>query len=83
MATEPPRCAKSSEAERLPRGVQGDAPSSSAAAAATTTEEDEGRGGGKIRLLNGCVPLSHQVAGHMYGKDKGGECRGRGQEGRR
>ncbi|XP_051838594.1 inositol polyphosphate multikinase [Antechinus flavipes] len=24
------------------------------------------------RLLNGCVPLSHQVAGHMYGKDKVG-----------
>ncbi|XP_001375711.3 inositol polyphosphate multikinase isoform X2 [Monodelphis domestica] len=23
-------------------------------------------------LLNGCVPLSHQVAGHMYGKDKVG-----------
>ncbi|KAH0518089.1 Inositol polyphosphate multikinase [Microtus ochrogaster] len=22
------------------------------------------------RLLGGCVPLSHQVAGHMYGKDK-------------
>lgn len=24
------------------------------------------------KLLNGCVPLSHQVAGHMYGKDKVG-----------
>ncbi|KAM4702798.1 inositol polyphosphate multikinase [Rhinophrynus dorsalis] len=24
------------------------------------------------RFLNGCVPLSHQVAGHMYGKDKVG-----------
>ncbi|CAH2322208.1 inositol polyphosphate multikinase, partial [Pelobates cultripes] len=24
------------------------------------------------RSLNGCVPLSHQVAGHMYGKDKVG-----------
>uniref|UniRef100_A0A8C6S3B2 Kinase n=1 Tax=Nannospalax galili TaxID=1026970 RepID=A0A8C6S3B2_NANGA len=24
------------------------------------------------RLLNGCVPLSHQVAGHMYGKDRVG-----------
>ncbi|XP_066478480.1 inositol polyphosphate multikinase [Tiliqua scincoides] len=63
MATEPPRCAENSEAERLPRGVQGDVPSSSAA-------EEEGRDG--VRLLNGCVPLSHQVAGHMYGKDKGG-----------
>ncbi|KAM4670066.1 inositol polyphosphate multikinase isoform 4-T4 [Amazona ochrocephala] len=28
--------------------------------------------GGRRRGLNGCVPLSHQVAGHMYGKDKGG-----------
>ncbi|XP_037659980.1 inositol polyphosphate multikinase isoform X3 [Choloepus didactylus] len=28
--------------------------------------------GGKLRFLNGCVPLSHQVAGHMYGKDKVG-----------
>ncbi|XP_068111422.1 inositol polyphosphate multikinase [Hyperolius riggenbachi] len=26
----------------------------------------------KDKLLNGCVPLSHQVAGHMYGKDKVG-----------
>ncbi|XP_053306134.1 inositol polyphosphate multikinase [Spea bombifrons] len=26
----------------------------------------------KGKLLNGCVPLSHQVAGHMYGKDKVG-----------
>ncbi|XP_053548206.1 inositol polyphosphate multikinase [Bombina bombina] len=24
------------------------------------------------KALNGCVPLSHQVAGHMYGKDKVG-----------
>uniref|UniRef100_A0A8C5MQX6 Kinase n=1 Tax=Leptobrachium leishanense TaxID=445787 RepID=A0A8C5MQX6_9ANUR len=24
------------------------------------------------KFLNGCVPLSHQVAGHMYGKDKVG-----------
>ncbi|XP_054975421.1 inositol polyphosphate multikinase isoform X3 [Sorex araneus] len=28
--------------------------------------------GGTLRFLNGCVPLSHQVAGHMYGKDKVG-----------
>ncbi|XP_063817811.1 inositol polyphosphate multikinase [Pseudophryne corroboree] len=27
---------------------------------------------GHNKLLNGCVPLSHQVAGHMYGKDKVG-----------
>lgn len=25
--------------------------------------------------LNGCVPLSHQVAGHKFGVDKGGEWR--------
>lgn len=29
--------------------------------------------GGTLRFLNGCVPLSHQVAGHMYGKDKVGK----------
>ncbi|KAB0358491.1 hypothetical protein FD754_002647 [Muntiacus muntjak] len=28
--------------------------------------------GGRLRFLNGCVPLSHQVADHMYGKDKVG-----------
>uniref|UniRef100_A0A8D2GPL5 Kinase n=1 Tax=Urocitellus parryii TaxID=9999 RepID=A0A8D2GPL5_UROPR len=28
--------------------------------------------GDRLRFLNGCVPLSHQVAGHMYGKDKVG-----------
>ncbi|XP_015360162.1 inositol polyphosphate multikinase isoform X4 [Marmota marmota marmota] len=28
--------------------------------------------GCRLRFLNGCVPLSHQVAGHMYGKDKVG-----------
>ncbi|KAL4834201.1 hypothetical protein H8958_020921 [Nasalis larvatus] len=27
---------------------------------------------GRLRFLNGCVPLSHQVAGHTYGKDKVG-----------
>ncbi|XP_061491329.1 inositol polyphosphate multikinase isoform X2 [Rhineura floridana] len=69
MATEPWRCAKSREAERLPRGVKVDVLPSSVA---TTLAEDGGEEGGKVRLLNGCVPLSHQVAGHMYGKDKGG-----------
>ncbi|KAM4670070.1 inositol polyphosphate multikinase isoform 8-T8 [Amazona ochrocephala] len=34
--------------------------------------------GGRRRGLNGCVPLSHQVAGHMYGKDKGDVCRSAG-----
>ncbi|XP_053160984.1 inositol polyphosphate multikinase [Hemicordylus capensis] len=70
MATEPPRCATSrGEAERLPRGVQGDALPGSAAA---TAVEEEEAGEGTGRLFSGCVPLSHQVAGHMYGKDKGG-----------
>lgn len=35
-------------------------------------------GGGRLRFLNGCVPLSHQVAGHMYGKDKVGKWGWRG-----
>ncbi|KAJ7324201.1 hypothetical protein JRQ81_017221 [Phrynocephalus forsythii] len=69
MATEPPRCASRREAERLPRGGRGEAPPGSAASATDEAED----GGGKVRLpMNGCVPLSHQVAGHMYGKDKGG-----------
>lgn len=34
--------------------------------------------GGRLRFLNGCVPLSHQVAGHMYGKDKVGKWGWRG-----
>lgn len=33
---------------------------------------------GTLRFLNGCVPLSHQVAGHMYGKDKVGKWGWRG-----
>ncbi|KAF7247281.1 Inositol polyphosphate multikinase [Varanus komodoensis] len=70
MATEPPRCAKSREAERLPRRIKVDVPPPGSAVAATTVDGDEDGGG--VRLLNGCVPLSHQVAGHMYGKDKGG-----------
>uniref|UniRef100_A0ACB8F8D6 Uncharacterized protein n=1 Tax=Sphaerodactylus townsendi TaxID=933632 RepID=A0ACB8F8D6_9SAUR len=65
MATEPPRRTKSAEAERFPRAVQLDEPPSPPASA----EED----GGKVPFFNGCVPLSHQVAGHMYGKDKGGK----------
>ncbi|KAJ1144639.1 hypothetical protein NDU88_010936 [Pleurodeles waltl] len=35
-------------------------------------ECDAGRGDRKQRAINGCVPLSHQVAGHMYGKDRVG-----------
>lgn len=34
--------------------------------------------GGRLCFLNGCVPLSHQVAGHMYGKDKVGKWGWRG-----
>lgn len=34
--------------------------------------------GSRLRFLNGCVPLSHQVAGHMYGKDKVGKWGWRG-----
>ncbi|CAI5774645.1 inositol polyphosphate multikinase [Podarcis lilfordi] len=71
MATEPPRCAASREPERLLRGAKADVPPGSASSAAAEGEE-EGGGGRSARLLNGCVPLSHQVAGHMYGKDKGG-----------
>lgn len=37
--------------------------------------------GGRLCFLNGCVPLSHQVAGHMYGKDKVGKWGWRGARG--
>ncbi|XP_042313841.1 inositol polyphosphate multikinase [Sceloporus undulatus] len=43
------------------------APPSPSLSSSSSSMEDGRRG-----LLNGCVPLSHQVAGHMYGKDKGG-----------
>nr|XP_028585469.1 inositol polyphosphate multikinase [Podarcis muralis] len=72
MATEPPRCAASREPERLLRGARADVPPGSAASSSSAEGEEEGGGGRSARLLNGCVPLSHQVAGHMYGKDKGG-----------
>ncbi|XP_032986890.1 inositol polyphosphate multikinase isoform X4 [Rhinolophus ferrumequinum] len=36
------------------------------------SESTPKRASGRLRFLNGCVPLSHQVAGHMYGKDKVG-----------
>lgn len=68
MATEPPRPAEEAEAQP-PLGA---APGPAAAAV---------EGGGRRRGLNGCVPLSHQVAGHMYGKDKGGERRPAGPGG--
>lgn len=89
MATEPPRpappaagrpeggrgcCAgggrgEAEEAAAQPAlGASSPGPAAAVAAAA----------GGRRRGLNGCVPLSHQVAGHMYGKDKGGKRRRRG-----
>ncbi|XP_059585912.1 inositol polyphosphate multikinase [Alligator mississippiensis] len=58
MATEPPR-----RARPPPAGGDGAEPEAEPEAAAA---------GGWRRGLNGCVPLAHQVAGHMYGKDKGG-----------
>lgn len=67
MATEPPRCVENREAERLD-GLPG---SATAGAATANGEEVEAT----VRLLDGCVPLSHQVAGHMFGKDKGGKWR--------
>lgn len=67
MATETPRRVENREAERL-EGLPGSAP---AGATAANGEEVEAT----ARLLEGCVPLSHQVAGHMFGKDKGGEWR--------
>ncbi|XP_025129877.1 inositol polyphosphate multikinase isoform X3 [Bubalus bubalis] len=41
-------------------------------ASETAPEGTPKSAGGRLRFLNGCVPLSHQVAGHMYGKDKVG-----------
>ncbi|KAM8774273.1 inositol polyphosphate multikinase isoform 2-T2 [Rhynchonycteris naso] len=38
----------------------------------TVSESTPKSAGGRVCFLNGCVPLSHQVAGHMYGKDKVG-----------
>lgn len=42
------------------------------------SESTPKRASGRLRFLNGCVPLSHQVAGHMYGKDKVGKWGWRG-----
>uniref|UniRef100_A0A8C9G782 Kinase n=1 Tax=Piliocolobus tephrosceles TaxID=591936 RepID=A0A8C9G782_9PRIM len=38
----------------------------------STREGTPQSAGGRLRFLNGCIPLSHQVARHMYGKDKVG-----------
>lgn len=35
--------------------------------------KEKEKGGSQAAHLNGCVPLSHQVAGHKYGVDKVGQ----------
>lgn len=89
MATEPPRLAP--PAAGRPEGGRGRCAGGEAEEAAAQpafgASPDPAAGpaaGGRRRGLNGCVPLSHQVAGHMYGKDKGGERRrgaGKGEAG--
>ncbi|CAB1338104.1 unnamed protein product, partial [Coregonus sp. 'balchen'] len=37
-----------------------------------SVKEKNAQGGSQAAHLNGCVPLSHQVAGHKYGVDKVG-----------
>lgn len=38
-----------------------------------SVKENTAQGGSQAAHLNGCVPLSHQVAGHKYGVDKVGQ----------
>jgi hypothetical protein len=38
-----------------------------------SVKEKTAQGGSQAAHLNGCVPLSHQVAGHKYGVDKVGQ----------
>lgn len=80
MATEPPRAAGLPEGRGgcCAGGERGETEEEAEAAAQPVLDASLGpaaAGGGRRRALNGCVPLSHQVAGHMYGKDKGGERR--------
>lgn len=93
MATEPPRPAPPAAGHpeggcgRGAGGGRGEAEEAAAqqaggAAPGPAVAVLPAAAGGRRRGLNGCVPLSHQVAGHMYGKDKGGE-RGRGAAVRR
>ncbi|KAM6347474.1 inositol polyphosphate multikinase isoform 2-T4 [Alca torda] len=83
MATEPPRPAPPAAGRpeggrgRCAGGGRGEAEEAAAAQAALGASPGPAAAaaaaaGGRRRGLNGCVPLSHQVAGHMYGKDKGG-----------
>lgn len=70
MATEPPSPLRL-EAPGLPE-------MRTPLASETAPEGTPKPAGGRLRFLNGCVPLSHQVAGHMYGKDKVGKWGWRG-----
>ena len=83
MATEPPRPAPPAAGHpeggcgRCAGGGRGEAEEAAAqqaggAAPGPAVAVLPAAAGGRRRGLNGCVPLSHQVAGHMYGKDKGG-----------
>lgn len=81
MATESPRPALPAAGRpeggrgRCAGGGRGEAEEAAAQPALGASPCPAAAGGGRRRGLNGCVPLSHQVAGHMYGKDKGGERR--------
>ncbi|XP_005301803.1 inositol polyphosphate multikinase isoform X2 [Chrysemys picta bellii] len=76
MATEPPRRAPPPPAGRPDSGQRragdGEEAEPLRGSALEPSSPSVAVGGGRQGLLNGCVPLSHQVAGHMYGKDKGG-----------
>ncbi|KAM6203731.1 inositol polyphosphate multikinase isoform 1-T1 [Sarcoramphus papa] len=77
MATEPPRPAPPVTGRpeggrgRCAGGGRGEAEEAAAQPALGASPGPAAAAGGRRRGLNGCVPLSHQVAGHMYGKDKG------------
>ncbi|XP_045052066.1 inositol polyphosphate multikinase isoform X3 [Desmodus rotundus] len=64
MATEPP--------SPLPLEAPGPPEIRIPPASEAVSESAPKPAGGRLRFLNGCVPLSHQVAGHKYGKDKVG-----------
>ncbi|XP_038265222.1 inositol polyphosphate multikinase isoform X2 [Dermochelys coriacea] len=76
MATEPQRRAPPAPAGRPESGQRRAGDGEEAEPLRGTAREPSSASvavrGGRQGLLNGCVPLSHQVAGHMYGKDKGG-----------
>ncbi|XP_030058960.1 inositol polyphosphate multikinase [Microcaecilia unicolor] len=64
MATELPLAAA------VPVRAGGDDAVGAPAPGGRTDEDEDGPGDERRCLANGCVPLSHQVAGHMYGKAK-------------